>query len=100
MSITPDLDQRVGKYLRLRDLVECGETWERHSAAGTAIDNTPRQAETLSALCLLCESVLDPVREALGAPVITYGHAGIKLARTVLRVFSEDLLHAGSDGIF
>ncbi len=41
----PSLDEPCGQNYTFRQLIECGETWER-----TRIDNTPRSADTYNAL--------------------------------------------------
>src|SRR5208337_1048707 len=56
-----DLDRPCGRHFRLRDLVHCGETCQRMIAAGKPVDNVPRQPETLRAMQMLCQRLLDPV---------------------------------------
>ncbi len=81
----PDLDATCGRRLRYRDLIECGTTWHGRAAREAPIDNVPRRAATYAALRALCEEVLDPLAEALGAPVLTYGFAGPALTRVIAR---------------
>ncbi len=85
MPRTPDLDARCGRRLTYRDLIECGTTWIECAARGAAVDNVPRRAATYAALRALCDAVLDPLAEALGAPVLTYGFAGPSLTALIAR---------------
>jgi hypothetical protein len=83
MQSTLDLDELCGRRLKYRNLVECGNTWTARAAGGAPIDNVPRQAATFAALRALCEDVLDPLADALGAPMLTYGFAGSALAALI-----------------
>jgi DNA phosphorothioation-associated putative methyltransferase len=74
----PPLDQRCGKTFTYRQLIECGETWER-----TKVDNLPESAESLNALYELVTQVLDPVVEYFGGIKLTYGFAGQRLTRLI-----------------
>lgn len=105
----PALDDPCGQYLRFRDLIECGETWQRLSveAAGTAdeveaggrgegkdrsggrrqrdagIDNLPQAPESYNALLELAEQILDPVIDWFGMIRLTYGFCSPRLARQI-----------------
>ncbi len=81
----PDLDARCGWRLTYRDLIECGTTWIERAARGAPIDNVPSRAATYAALRALCDDVLDPLAETLGAPVLTYGFAGPSLTALIAR---------------
>jgi len=83
MVSVPSLDEPCGRYLRYRDLVECGKTWEEHAARGAPIDNAPRARDSFAALEALCLAIIDPVREAFGSPVLTYGFAARRLTKQV-----------------
>jgi DNA phosphorothioation-associated putative methyltransferase len=83
LKLTPStdiapLDQRCGKTFTYRQLIECGETWER-----TKVDNIPDMAESFNALHALAIHVLDPVVEYFGGIKITYGFAGQHLTRLI-----------------
>src|SRR5262245_12178367 len=67
MVVPVDLDATCGKYLKFRDLVECGETWAALARAANPIQNRPTQLATIEALEQLCRLVLDPVIEAFGS---------------------------------
>jgi hypothetical protein len=72
------LDQRCGKTFTYRQLIECGDTWER-----TKVDNIPESAESFNALYELATHVLDPVVEYFGGIKITYGFAGQHLTSLI-----------------
>ncbi len=82
----PALDGPCGRMLRFRELIECGDTWNR-----TRIDNMPRQPETYNALCELAMEVLDPVIEYFGAIKLTYGFASSALTRQIARAIAPKL---------
>lgn len=63
--------------------MECGNTWNERQQGGQPIDNVPRHRDTLDALRVLCEAVIDPLAEALGAPVLTYGFASPRLTAKI-----------------
>lgn len=74
----PDLDAPCGANFRFRDLIECGETWQR-----TGIDNSPKRAESYNALHALAVNLLDPVIEYFGMIRLTYGFASAALTRLI-----------------
>jgi DNA phosphorothioation-associated putative methyltransferase len=74
----PGLDERCGRYLTYRQLIECGETWE-----ATRIDNHPQVPDSYTALYELAVHVLDPVIEYFGMIRLTYGFCSPKLARKI-----------------
>jgi DNA phosphorothioation-associated putative methyltransferase len=74
----PSLDEPCGQNFTFRQLVECGETWER-----SRISNTPQSADTYNALFDLAVNVLDPVVEYFGAIKITYGFASPALTSRI-----------------
>jgi hypothetical protein len=74
----PSLDEPCGQHFTFRQLVECGETWER-----TRVDNTPQSADTYNALFELATNVLDPVIDYFGGIKLTYGFASLALTRNI-----------------
>jgi DNA phosphorothioation-associated putative methyltransferase len=74
----PPLDQRCGKTFAYRQLIQCGETWER-----SKVNNIPDSAESFNALYELATQVLDPVVEYFGGIKLTYGFAGQHLTRLI-----------------
>ena len=74
----PDLDDFCGRRWRYRDIVEVGETWERLKP-----DNMPTRPETYEAIRTLCMELLDPVADAFGMPVLTYGFASPSLTKRI-----------------
>lgn len=79
-----DLDEQCGEHFVYRQLIECGETWRRLTAArGDPFDNVPRVEATLSAMRALCATVLDPVTAHFGQLDLTYAFASAALARHI-----------------
>ena len=74
------LDQKCGKYLTFRDLIECGETQK-----STGISNLPQQIDSYIALYDLCRNVLDPVIDYFGMIKLTYGFCSHALSRKITR---------------
>ncbi len=74
----PNLDAPCGENFCFRDLIECGETWQR-----TGVDNLPRQAESYNALHALAVHLLDPLIDYFGMIRLTYGFAGPALTRHI-----------------
>jgi len=74
----PDLDKHCGANFLFRDLIECGETWER-----TGIENRPKQAESYNALHALAINLLDPIIDYFGMIRLTYGFASTALTRKI-----------------
>jgi hypothetical protein len=86
MRAPPDLDQPCGEHFAYRDLIACGETWRRLTAAsppGQPFDNLPRAEETFAAMRALCAAVLDPLTHRFGRPDLTYGFASAALTRQI-----------------
>ncbi len=77
-SRIPDLDSPCGRYLTFRDLIQCGETWER-----LRIDNRPIQFSSYNALADLCTFILDPVIEYFGMVKLTYGFSSRELTKNI-----------------
>lgn len=74
----PSLDNLCGQNFTYRELIECGETWER-----TRIGNSPKQPDTYNALHALATKILDPVIDYFGMIKLTYGFAGPELTKKI-----------------
>jgi hypothetical protein len=74
----PELDEKCGKYLIYRDLIECGETQK-----STSIKNLPTQVESYTALFDLAISILDPIIDYFGMIELTYGFCSAELAKKI-----------------
>ena len=86
MTAPPDLDHPSGAHFTYRDLIACGDTWRRLSAAsppGHPFDNVPRAEATFAAMRTLCAAVLDPLVERFGRPELTYAFASSALTRHI-----------------
>jgi hypothetical protein len=96
-----DLDDRCGEHFRYRDLIECGETWRRLSAAGDerpSFDNVPRVPTTFDAMQALCAAVLDPMVRQFGQIELTYAFASRELTRHITgRIHPPADQHAGHE---
>jgi len=104
MSAPADLDHPCGEHFVYRDLIECGETWGRLHAAGTAgtpvqpFDNVPRAAATFAAMRALCAAVLDPLARRFGRLELTYAFASAQLTRHIAgRIHPPLDQHAGHE---
>ncbi|MDR8033035.1 DNA phosphorothioation-associated putative methyltransferase [Burkholderia cenocepacia] len=71
----PPLDQKCGRYLTFRDLIECGET-----QAALDIGNVPVDPESFNALLDLAHHVIDPVIDYFGMVKLTFGFCSPALA--------------------
>jgi DNA phosphorothioation-associated putative methyltransferase len=71
----PPLDQKCGRYLTFRDLIECGETQAAHD-----IGNMPVEPESFNALFDLAHHVIDPVVDYFGMVKLTFGFCSPALA--------------------
>lgn len=95
--IAVDLDEACGARWRFRDLVECGETWQRARGEPGA-GNVPRRSATLDGFRSVCRELLDPVAKAFGEIELTYAFASAWLARRVPGRIAPQLdQHAGSE---
>ena len=89
----PGLDEPCGANYTYRDLIECGETWER-----TRIDNTPKEPDTFNALYDLATNILDPVIDYFGSIKLTYGFCSPQLAKLIpARIAPELDQHASHE---
>jgi hypothetical protein len=86
-----DLDSVCGTTVRYRELLECSNTWKQAAAEGRPVDNVPREPASYDALRALCAEILDPLCEALGRPVLTYGFASRRLTGLVIAQISPEL---------
>ena len=74
----PALDAPCGQHFTYRDLLECGETWQRLQLA-----NIPQQADTYNALQDLAVNIIDPVIDYFGMVRLTYGFCSAALAKQI-----------------
>jgi DNA phosphorothioation-associated putative methyltransferase len=74
----PDLDAPCGRYLKYRDLIECGETQAR-----TGINNLPKEPDSYSALLDIATYVLDPIIDYFGMIKLTYGFSSPILTKHI-----------------
>ncbi len=74
----PALAVACGERFTFRDLIECGDTWER-----TRINNCPLTADSYNALADLARLVLDPVVDYFGSIKLTYGFCSSALKRLI-----------------
>jgi DNA phosphorothioation-associated putative methyltransferase len=71
----PPLDQKCGRYLTFRNLIECGETQAAHDIA-----NIPVEPESFNALLDLAHHVIDPIIDYFGMVKLTFGFCSPALA--------------------
>ena len=89
----PDLDSFCGANFRYRDLVECGETFEKLRPL-----NSPKNPETFNAMYQLAIEVLDPVVDYFGAIQLTFGFCSAALrAKIAGRIAPKLDQHAGHE---
>jgi DNA phosphorothioation-associated putative methyltransferase len=79
-GVPKSLNQKCGRYLTYRELIECGETQTK-----LGISNMPEQAETFSALYDLARKALDPVIDYFGMIRLTYGFSSSDLSKNIKR---------------
>ncbi len=95
-SVPLDLDAPCGRHLRYRDLIQCGETCQRLVASGQPVDNLPRRPETLQAMRVLCQELLDPIIDQFGVLDLTYAFGSPALTREIHKAIAPELdQHAG-----
>ncbi|SEQ14072.1 DNA phosphorothioation-associated putative methyltransferase [Ectothiorhodospira magna] len=93
----PRLDDACGRFLRFRDFIECGETWQKLSAEA-GFDNQPRRIESWNALNDLAEHVLDPIIEWFGMIHLTYAFSSPQLTKHIpARVDAKRDQHAACE---
>ncbi|KZZ34607.1 MULTISPECIES: hypothetical protein [unclassified Oleiphilus] len=66
------------KYFSYEDFYYCSKTWQR-----TKPTNTPKQAETISAIRELATTILDPIIDTFGEIKLTYGFCSHTLAAQI-----------------
>jgi len=68
-----------------RDLIACGETWNRlfPDGAVASAEYFPARLETWAALSSIATHILDPLVAEFGAVTLTYGFAGPALTRHI-----------------
>jgi DNA phosphorothioation-associated putative methyltransferase len=92
-TATPDLDDLCGANFRYRDLVECGETFEKLRPL-----NSPKNPETFNAIHHLAVEVLDPVVDYFGAIRLTFGFCSAALSAKIAGRIAPKLdQHAGHE---
>jgi DNA phosphorothioation-associated putative methyltransferase len=74
----PELDELCGRTFTFRQLIHCGETWER-----TQLPNLPQEPETYNALVELAKNIIDPVVDYFGMINLTYGFCSPALAKNI-----------------
>ena len=74
----PELDAPCGRFLRYRDLIECGETQAR-----TGLPNLPKTPDSYTALLDLATHILDPAIDYFGMVRLTYGFCSPALAKEI-----------------
>lgn len=75
---TPHLDNLCGQNLSYRNIIECGET-----QAKTGLSNTPKQADSYTALYDLATNILDPVIDYFGMIQLSYGFCSHDLGKHI-----------------
>lgn len=94
-----DLGDACSRHFAWRDLVQCGETWQRLSEQGEEpCANLPKQLETWRGLQEVARQLLDPLVDRFGPLQLTYGFAGPDLTRHIRSRIAPKLdQHAGSE---
>jgi len=89
----PELDDRCGRYLTYRQLIECGETQQT-----TGLANYPKQPDSYTALYDLAEHILDPVIDYFGMIRLSYGFCSHELGKHIKKRVAPKLdQHATPD---
>jgi DNA phosphorothioation-associated putative methyltransferase len=78
LHAVPNLDDRCGRYLTYRQLIECGET-----QFSSGLPNLPKNPESYTAVQDLAVNILDPVIEYFGGIDLTYGFCCAELANRI-----------------
>lgn len=66
------------RYFQYQDLLYCGDTWQLHRP-----DNTPLQSQSWLDLAALANTLLDPITEHFGKPLLTYAFTGLELQKLI-----------------
>jgi DNA phosphorothioation-associated putative methyltransferase len=89
----PNLDDPCGSTFTYRQLIECGETWER-----TRLPNLPKEPDSYTALLEHARYILDPVVAYFGMIELTYGFCSQTLAKSIpARIAPEIDQHAANE---
>lgn len=78
-----ELDGQCSRHFRFRDLIECGETWHRLTPSQRLGVLWPQQDQSWRNLQALAVHILDPLVDAFGPLVLTYGFAPPGLTRHI-----------------
>lgn len=90
-----NLNQQCSKHFIFRDLIECSDSWKKYS---NLIDNIPKERDTFTSIKLLCEKILDPVRDKFSEITLTYGFASKNLTKLIKgRIYPKKDQHAGHE---
>ncbi len=94
-----DIGALCSRHFAWRDLLHCGETWQRLAQQGGGPSlNLPKQLETWRGLQELARRLLDPLVDRFGPVQLTYGFAGPELTRHIGGRIAPKLdQHAGSE---
>jgi len=82
----PGIDDKCGRHLSYRSLIECGETQSR-----LGIQNLPKNVETYNALHDLATCILDATIDYFGGIRLTYGLCTAELGRHVKKRVAHNL---------
>ena len=69
--------------------LHCCETWHVLAAAGTRIENRPKEPATWAAIAGMQRDLLAPLEERYGVVTLTYGFAGPELVKAIKRRAKE-----------
>ena len=79
-------DEKCGKHLKFRDLIECSVTFKT-----LEISNLPRSKDSYAALEALAVNILDPVINKFKKIELTYGFASLELIRKIKKNIAPHL---------
>lgn len=77
------LNEACSRHFRFRDLVACGESYDRLRQERPEFTNAPQSEESWTALASLATKILDPVVDRFGSLKLTYAFTDAALARAV-----------------
>ena len=88
-----EYNYQCSKNFKLKDIIHCGETWNKYK---NIIDNLPKEPETIKAISFLCENILEPVQKEFGKIILTYGFASYDLTKKIKnRIYPKLDQHSG-----
>ncbi|WP_181364173.1 hypothetical protein [Aeromonas sp. HMWF016] len=73
------LEDACSQHFTFEMLFHCGETWQRIQCP-----NLPQQTESWLAYRELATHILEPLVDAFGHPLLTYGFCGVTLRKAIL----------------